>query len=130
LADGKTAEPVPPPAPDMPLTIPRDPADQLVIERPAGDAPRPPRPSTIAAPGESTYYDSVAQAGDRYVTPADLVRERAMARGEQLRQRVEMRKALGISPLRPAIDATPYTAVAEPQQLILVVPGTGARRNY
>ena len=130
LAGGEPAESIAPPAPDMPLTPPRHPAEQLVAEPPPVKTPRPPRPSTIAAGGESTYYDEAAQAGGRYASPADLVRERQIARGEQLRQRVEMRKALGISPLRPAIDATPYSVVAEPPQLFLVVPSTASRWKH
>jgi hypothetical protein len=129
LADGEPAESVSPPAPNLPLTSPRHPAERLVAEPPPVKTPRPPRPSTIAAAGESTYDDQASQTCGRYVSPADLVRERQIARGEQLRQRVEMRKALGISPLRPAINATPYS-VAEPPQLFLVVPSTAPRWTH
>lgn len=134
LAGGGMAEVLPPPAPDIPLSIPQDlfgkPAEAaLPVAAPPATA-RPPLPSSIAAPGERTYRDAVPSPSGRYVSPSDLVRERAMARGEQLRQRVETRKWLGVSPLRPAIDSTPYTAVDEPQQLILIIPSTASRPRH
>jgi len=131
LADGGMAEVLPPPAPDLPLSIPGDRFAKPAEDVAHGQAPpatvRPPLPSSIAAPAARTYHDAMPSPSGRYVSPSDLVRERAMARGEQLRQRVETRKWLGSSPLRPAIDATPYTAADEPQQLILVVPSTASR---
>lgn len=87
---------------------------------------RPPRPATIAMPGDRTYFDAASADAGRYVTPADLVRERAVSRGEQRRQRIETRKWLGISPLRPTVAAIPYTRVEEPQQLLLVAPRVSA----
>lgn len=101
-------------------------------DRPSSTAPlqtptRAPLPPSLALPSQRTYSDWASADASRYVTPSDLVRERAVARGEQRRQRIETRKWLGISPLRPSVPASPYSAVEEPQQLILVVPHVSAR---
>ena len=88
---------------------------------------RAPLPATIALPGDRTYPDVAPADAGRYVSPAELVRERAVERGEQRRQRIETRKWLGVVPLRPSVAANPYTTVEEPQQLILVVPHVSAR---
>ena len=88
---------------------------------------RAPLPATIALPGDRTYPHVAPADAGRYVSPAELVRERAVARGDQRRQRVETRKWLGISPMRPSVSASLYTEVEEPQQLILVVPHVSAK---
>ena len=87
---------------------------------------RAPLPPAIALPTDRPYYDVTPADAGRYVSPAELLRERAVARGEQRRQRIETRKWLGISPLRPTVAAIPYTRVEEPQQLILVAPRVSA----
>lgn len=101
-------------------------------ERPAQVAPprtpsRAPLPATVVVPGERTYPEMTTADAGRYVSPAELVRERAVERGEQRRQRIEIRKWLGIIPLRPSVTDIPYTTVEEPQQLLLVVPHVPAQ---
>ncbi len=88
---------------------------------------RAPLPTTIALPADHPYPHITPADAGRYVSPAELVRERAVERGEQRRQRIETRKWLGIIPLRPSVTAVPYTTVEEPQQLILVAPHVSAR---
>jgi len=124
-----SAEVLPPPAPDAVEGAGRDPFSNLAGQRATGtprSSIRPPVPASIPAPAGSTYYDATASQGSRYATPADLVRERAIARGEQRHQRVETRKWLGISPLRPTVDSTPYSMVEQPAQLLLVAPDSPA----
>jgi hypothetical protein len=124
------AEVLPPPAPDMEPRGGGDNFGQFVdnassVARPRSSV-RAPLPPSIPAPVSQSYFDATAGQSSRYVTPSDLVRERAVARGEQRRQRIETRKWLGISPLRPTVDSTPFTTVEQPTQLILVVPDTPA----
>lgn len=123
---GETAEVLPPPAPDATPRADRGDFGSLAEDR-AGDAAprssiRAPMPASLPAPSNSRYFDATAGYDSRYLTPADLVRERAIARGEQRRQRIETRKWLGVSPLRPTIDPTPYTMVQPQTQLLLVAP--------
>lgn len=124
------AEVLPPPAPDTVPGADRGGFDSVAEDRatvvPSPATIRAPLPPAISAPANSTYYNATADRGSRYATPADLVRERAIARGEQRRQRVETRKWLGISPLRPTVDSTPYSMVEQPAQLLLVVPDSPA----
>lgn len=126
-----TTEVLPPPTPEQ---GPRMSVGQFGAfdDRPSSAAPlqtptRAPLPPSLAPPSQRRYSDWVSADAGRYVSPADLIRERAVARGEQRRQRLETRKWLGISPLRPSVPASPYSAVEEPQQLILVVPHVSAR---
>ncbi|MCU0981408.1 MAG: hypothetical protein MUF25_19835, partial [Pirellulaceae bacterium] len=118
------AEVLPPPAPDVEPRVGGDSFGQFAddassVARPRSSVRAPLPPSIPAAVGR-TYLDATAGQSSRYVTPSDLVRERAVARGEQRRQRIETRKWLGISPLRPAVDSTPFSTVEQPAQLILV----------
>jgi hypothetical protein len=128
LAVRESAEVLPPPAPDKAPRLPSDDFGKFVDDptyvAPPRSPVRPPLPSTMTGPDARTYYDATAGQAGRYVSPSDLVRERAVARGEQRRQRIEIRKWLGVSPLRPAVDSTPFTAVEQPQQLLLVIPDT------
>jgi hypothetical protein len=122
------AEVLPPPAPDVNPRVGGDSFGQFVddassVARPRSSV-RAPLPPSIPATAGRTYLDATSGQSSRYVTPSDLVRERAVARGEQRRQRIETRKWLGISPLRPAVDSTPFSTVEQPAQLILVVPDT------
>lgn len=121
-----TTEILPPPTPEK---EPRTSVGQFGAfdEQPSSVAPaqtpiRAPLPPTIAVAGDRRYPDVAPAEAGRYVSAADLVRERAVVRGEQRRQRVETRKWLGISPLRPSVPPNPYTTIEEPQQLILVLP--------
>ncbi len=127
-ASADAAEVLPPPAAEK---EPRSSVPEFgaFADEPSSRAPsRTPRlPATIALPGERTYRDAPAYSAGRYAGSSDLVRERALERGEQRRQRIEIRKWLGISPLRPSVSANPYTSVEEPQQLILVVPHVAAK---
>jgi len=133
LADGGMAEILPPPAPDMPLAVPGNSFDNLADDPSNGGASRSaermPFPASIADFPRRTYADTAPSSESRYVSSSDLLRERAMARGEALRQRVETRKWLGVSPLRPTIGSTPYTTADEPQ-LLLVVPSTASRPRH
>jgi hypothetical protein len=126
LASDQAAEVLPPPAPDVEPRVGSDNFGKFV-EDPSYVAPprssvRAPLPAGMAARAGQTYLDATAGQSSRYASPSDLVRDRAVARGEQRRQRIETRKWLGITPLRPAVDSTPYTAVEQPAQLLLVVP--------
>jgi hypothetical protein len=67
------------------------------------------------------YGPSVPESSRRYADPAELVRQRAALRGEELRRRVETRRWLGISPLRPNVDAFPYSSLPS-QTRVVVVP--------
>jgi len=130
LTAENAAEVLPPPAPDVEPRVGGDSFGQFVddassVARPRSSV-RAPLPPSIPAVAGRTYLDATAGQSSRYVTPSDLVRERAVARGEQRRQRIETRKWLGISPLRPAVDSTPFSTVEQPAQLILVVPDTPA----
>ena len=124
-AGGDVAEVLPPPLPDDRFQVPGDGFDPLAAPSPHL-APRTPLPPTVAMAAARRDYDATPGHDHRYVTPADLVRERALARGEQRHHRIETRKWLGISPLRPSVGATPYTTVDEPQ-LLLLVPNTAPR---
>jgi hypothetical protein len=130
LAADQAAEVLPPPAPDVEPRVGGDNfgkfADEPSYTAPPRSSIRPPLPAGMAAPAGRTYLDATAGQSSRYATPSDLVRDRAVARGEQRRQRIETRKWLGISPLRPAVDSTPYTTVEQPAQLLLVVPDTSS----
>ena len=130
LAADQAAEVLPPPAPDAEPRVPGDNfgkfADDPSYVAPPRSSVRPPLPASMTAPAGRTYLDATAGQASRYVNPSDLVRDRAVARGEQRRQRIETRKWLGISPLRPAVDSTPFTAVEQPAQLLLVVPDTSS----
>jgi hypothetical protein len=130
LAADQAAEVLPPPAPDVEPRVGGDNfgkfADEPSYTAPPRSSIRPPLPAGMAAPAGRTYLDATAGHSSRYATPSDLVRDRAVARGEQRRQRIETRKWLGISPLRPAVDSTPYTTVEQPAQLLLVVPDTSS----
>jgi hypothetical protein len=130
LTADKAAEVLPPPAPDVEPGVGGDSFGQFVDDASSAARPRSsvraPLPASMPAPAGQTYLDGTAGQTSRYVTPSDLVRERAVARGEQRRQRIETRKWLGISPLRPAVDSTPFSTVDQPAQLILVVPDTPA----
>ena len=130
LAADQAAEVLPPPAPDVEPRVGGDNfgkfADEPSYTAPPRSSIRPPMPAGMAAPAGRTYLDATAGQSSRYATPSDLVRDRAVARGEQRRQRIETRKWLGISPLRPAVDSTPYTTVEQPAQLLLVVPDTSS----
>jgi hypothetical protein len=125
------AEVLPPPTPEKeprPSVAQFGAFDEQPSSSPPPTAtPRAPLPPSIALPGERRYPEVASSDDGRYATTADLIRERAVARGEQRRQRVETRKWLGTSPLRPSVSASPYTAVEEPQQLLLVVPHVSAR---
>jgi len=128
-ADATEVLPPPPPEKDLRRAVSQFGAFD---ENPSHAAPprtpsRAPLPATIALPGERTYSDVTMADAGRYVSPAELVRERAVERGEQRRQRIEIRKWLGVVPLRPSVTAVPYTTVEEPQQLLLVVPHVSAR---
>ena len=130
LTAENAAEVLPPPAPDVEPRVGGDSFGQFVDDASSAARPRSsvraPLPASIPAAAGRTYLDATAGQSSRYVTPSDLVRERAVARGEQRRQRIETRKWLGISPLRPAVDSTPFSTVEQPAQLILVVPDTPA----
>jgi hypothetical protein len=128
-ADATEVLPPPPPEKDLRRAV-----SQFgeFDENPSRVAPpqtpsRAPLPATVVVPGERTYPEMTTADAGRYVSPAELVRERAVERGEQRRQRVEIRKWLGISPLRPSVMAVPYTTVEEPQQLLLVAPHVPAK---
>jgi hypothetical protein len=58
----------------------------------------------------------------RYVDPMDLVRQRAVERAENRRLRIEARKWLGYDPLRPAVNAMPYTSGVDIRPAFVVVP--------
>jgi hypothetical protein len=133
LSADHAAEVLPPPAPDAEPRVGGDKfgkfADDPAHVDPPRSSVRPPLPASALPSDGRTYLDATAGQGSRYVTPSDLVRDRAVARGEQRRQRIETRKWLGISPLRPAVDSTPFTAVEQPAQLLLVVPDTTSTFN-
>jgi hypothetical protein len=57
----------------------------------------------------------------RYADPDELVRQRATLRGEERRRRVETRKWLGLSPLRPNVEAFPYSS-GPSRTTVVVVP--------
>jgi hypothetical protein len=59
----------------------------------------------------------------RYVEAQDLLRRRAVIKAEERRRRIELRKWLGYMPLRPAVQALPYTVGDRvPPTVILVFP--------
>lgn len=128
-ADATEVLPPPPPEKDLRRAVSQfgtfdEPPVQVAPPRTPSRAPL---PATIVVPGERTYPEMTTADAGRYVSPAELVRERAVERGEQRRQRVEIRKWLGIIPLRPSVTDIPYTTVEEPQQLLLVVPHVPAK---
>lgn len=106
-------------------------ADDAQSESGGPRAPvRAPAPTNISGLSSAMHYAPGTSWTGRSTDSADLVRERAVARGEQLRQRIETRKWLGITPLRPAVDGNPNTTGAEPRQIIVVVPKPASRPQH
>jgi hypothetical protein len=65
---------------------------------------------------------SLPDAG-RYVDAEELIQRRAARKAEQRSRRIEVRKWLGYSPLRPQVQAFPYTGSDSTRPtVILVVP--------
>ncbi len=62
--------------------------------------------------------------GMRYATPEQLVRERGIERGQQLQRRLEARRLLGYSPLRPPVQASPFTSGDPIRPVVVFVPRT------
>jgi hypothetical protein len=58
----------------------------------------------------------------RYANGAEAVRRRAEIRAEERRRRIEARKWLGYSPLRPPVGATPFTGGDSTRPLVITVP--------
>jgi hypothetical protein len=58
----------------------------------------------------------------RYVDPAEAVQRRAEIRAEERRRRIEARKWLGYSPLRPPVSATPFTEGDSRRPAVIIIP--------
>jgi hypothetical protein len=113
---------LPPPADRIPDLDGED-ADLLLPpwqRRPAGS------PSDLA---ESRGSVPVATAGFhadamRYASPEQLVRERGIERGQQLQRRIEARRLLGYSPLRPPVVGSPFTNGDQVRPVVVFMPRT------
>jgi hypothetical protein len=66
--------------------------------------------------------DATISSDNRYIDPEQLVRERAIERGQQRQQRIEARRRLGYSPLRPPVFASPFTSAAQPRPIFIIMP--------
>ena len=71
---------------------------------------------------DQNRYDVPSDHASRYVDPSDLVRQRAVERAENRRMRIEARKWLGYDPLRPAVNAMPYTSSSNIRPALVVIP--------
>lgn len=60
----------------------------------------------------------------RYASPEQLVRERGIERGQQLQRRLEARRWLGYSPLRPPVVGSPFTSGDQMRPVVVFVPRT------
>jgi hypothetical protein len=112
------------------------PTREVVVEGPSGfgvfeDEPGGlPRGTASSGPGGEADEDYAHQGpyqmppghSMRYVDPMDLVRRRAIERAENRRRRIEARKWLGYDPLRPAVNAMPYTTGDGVRPAFVVVP--------
>ncbi len=88
---------------------------------------RSPRPK-LEGPGASPDPGALTTGGIaphshdlRYIDPEQLIRERAIERGRQRERRLEARRWLGYSPLRPPVQASPFTS-GEPRPIVVFVP--------
>lgn len=116
---------LPPPADRVPELDELD-ADVLLPpwqRRPAGSpsdfVDSTPTRGSIPAPASGSYVD-----GTRYASPEQLVRERGIERGQQLQRRLEARRLLGYSPLRPPVQASPFTSGDSIRPVVVFVPRT------
>lgn len=113
---------LPPPADRIPDLDGED-ADLLLPpwqRRPMG------RPSDFAdARGTSPSTTPGAHSDAmRYASPEQLVRERGIERGQQLQRRLEARRWLGYSPLRPPVVGSPFTSGDQMRPVVVFVPRT------
>jgi hypothetical protein len=102
--DGEDAELLLPPWQRRPMGSPSDFADA-----------RGTSPPTIAG----AHSDAM-----RYASPEQLVRERGIERGQQLQRRLEARRWLGYSPLRPPVVGSPFTSGDQMRPVVVFVPRT------
>lgn len=80
--------------------------------------------STPARGPASSVANGAQTDGMRYASPEQLVRERGIERGQQLQRRLEARRLLGYSPLRPPVQASPFTSGDSIRPVVVFVPRT------
>jgi hypothetical protein len=71
-----------------------------------------------------TFAPSAHSDVTRYIDPAELVRQRGIERGQQLQRRLEARRLLGYSPLRPPVQASPFTSSDAFRPVVVLLPRT------
>jgi hypothetical protein len=118
-ADASTLRILPPPT----ERVPRDHA----VDRELGRPDRALTPPNIAPPSGAftlppSLTDVSSSASKRYLDAAELVRRRAAKKAAERRRRIEVRKWLGYSPLRPAVGAVPIMGGDSTQRIIILVP--------
>ncbi len=98
-----------------------------------GSLDRPDRPGYVRTPVEVApptirravppvrpvvpVYDRIG-----YPDPAEAVQRRAQLRAEERRKRIEARKWLGYSPLRPPVGATPFMEGDSRRPAVIIIP--------
>ena len=113
----------------LPLPMPSQ-SNEGVAASDSEKSPRRPAPPQIRmdrrdGTPESYSYDSDAASPHmtpHRVSPEELVRQRAIERAKNRRLRIETRKWLGYDPLRPAVNAMPYTTTRETRPAYIIVP--------
>ena len=78
-------------------------------------------PPADGAMGEPAARNSFPHDA-RYIDPGQLVRERAIERGQQRQQRLDARRRLGYSPLRPPVQASPFTSGDQLRPIVVLMP--------
>jgi len=117
--DADTFHILPPPAK-------RVPSEHTVEDEPVrADYAR--TPSNIAPPFGHPYVPPTLTGvspteSKQYVDPQELVRQRAARKAEERRRRIEARKWLGYSPLRPPVSAVPIMGGGSPHPTVILVP--------
>jgi hypothetical protein len=128
IAQPQTGGPIPPPAPAAePVTPPvfdAPPARSRVETVPGALAATPlvAPPSADQYPILPTPTSADAASSMPRLDPQTLVRQRAVAKAEQRRLRIEARNWLGYLPTRPPVPSTPFTSGDSLRPIVVVVP--------
>ncbi len=117
--DGSTVDVLPPPSKRVPTdNLDEDEPGRADYSRtPADVAPLPSYPITPPVWTGNPPSDS-----RRRLDAQDLVRRRAAQKAEERRRRIEVRKWLGYSPLRPSVGAVPFMGGDSPRPTFILVP--------
>ncbi|MBC8871413.1 MAG: hypothetical protein H8E44_18475 [Planctomycetes bacterium] len=100
----------------------REPSMVHILPPPPQRTPSEVRPPTDLRTVPPAYPMVSSYEPRSYADSAEAVRRRAEIRAEERRRRIEARKWLGYSPLRPPVGATPFMGSDSRRPAVIIVP--------